>query len=78
MTLPGTHKGERMKENEYKKVDADTVFYITADCPYCEAYLTVTDDMREHLTDGLSAEDCDQEVDCEHCKRTFIIDNIIW
>lgn len=61
---------------EYKKADAITHFNIMVDCPNCDRYLDVTEDLQEHLIDGLSAEDCDQEVTCEHCKKEFIVDNV--
>lgn len=64
--------------SDYKIIDAETHFSIMTDCPYCDAWLDVTDDMREHLNlhNGLSATHCDQEVDCKKCDRTFIVDNI--
>jgi len=59
-----------------KKVDANTSLEVWVDCPYCENYQNVLDDVKESMGYDLRAEDVDIEITCKECKKTFMIVDI--
>lgn len=63
-----------------KKSDATTYLEILCICPNCGACLDLIDDdwIKESLGGELRADNCDVEVNCDECKKAFIVENIYY
>lgn len=61
-----------------KEVYAHSSFEITTDCPYCDGYLDLTEELREALdpNDFLQSKDCDIEIKCPECNEIFLVKEI--
>lgn len=68
--------------NKMKTAKAETHLAIWVHCPYCDSYQNKFYDLRECLGsyggDFLRAEDCEQEIECEDCEKTFIVNEITY
>lgn len=62
---------------ELPKTTAKTSIEIWLFCPHCDVYQDRFDDLHEHLDDGEPrAENCEVELKCEACKKSFIVKEI--
>lgn len=61
-----------------KKATASTNLEIWVDCPHCDNYQNVFEEIRERLGDDLRAENVDEEITCddEDCGKTFLVTEI--
>lgn len=61
-----------------KKTTADTTLEVWTDCPHCNEYLEVTEQLRECLGEDLRATDIEEEITCDNkkCGKTFLITEI--
>lgn len=64
-----------------KKSDIYLQFYLNVDCPYCERYIDIADHDEDFVFanaifsnkwDDLE----DQEFECPHCFKTFLINKV--
>ena len=61
---------------ELKTAVAVTHLQIWVNCPNCDNYQEVLDNVRESLGGELSVDECEEEVRCDECKEVFLIDRI--
>lgn len=62
-----------------KKTIATSRLTITTDCPYCDEYLDLTDELAECLNDEdgfLRAKEIEHETECPRCHKHFIVEQI--
>jgi hypothetical protein len=61
-----------------KKVDANCHIEVLCNCPYCDAYEDIfdNDNVKESMGNDHRAENCELEVSCSECGKTFIVENI--
>ena len=64
--------------NEPKSTSASTHLDITVECPYCDNYQFVTEDLKEELGYDLRSENVDREITCDNseCQKNFIVTDI--
>ena len=61
---------------EYKKVDASFHCEVMCNCPNCDAYIDIRDDVSEHLDKYNQAMNIDIEIECTECREYFIVENV--
>jgi uncharacterized Zn finger protein len=61
-----------------KTTEAQTTLEINCNCPYCDAYLDITDESKEYLDETLRTENDEIEIRCEECNDIFIVDKITY
>ena len=60
-----------------KKTQAKTHAQCNVVCPYCDNDQNRFEDLKEHFnTEELRAEECDAQIACNYCEKTFIVDLI--
>ena len=59
-----------------KKVDATTHIEVVTNCPYCNAFEDVFDDVKESMGYEPRADNCDVEATCSECQEVFIVTNV--
>ena len=61
-----------------KKTMASTHLDIKVDCPHCDNYQDVFEELRECLGDDLRAEEIEEEIVCDNdkCGKTFLVTEI--
>lgn len=61
-----------------KKVDASCWIEILCTCPYCGEVVDIFDDdrIKESMGNDHRVEECNIEIICSECKKTFIVENI--
>jgi len=65
--------------DELIEVSAETHFKIMLDCPHCNHYQDRQDDLTESLDPhSLSTDNCDVELECEKCGKSFIVKEVIY
>jgi len=66
-----------MTDENTRTAIAQSHFDIHVDCPYCDNWQDVTDDLQEYLDENeLRADECSAEVTCEKCKKEFIVTKV--
>ena len=61
---------------EYQKVNANCFIEVVCNCPHCNAFEDVFEDVREVMDDDHSASNIDVEHKCSECEKTFVIENV--
>ena len=60
-----------------KTAVAETSIEIWVHCPHCDEYQNRLEDLREELDyNELRAEECEAEIKCEDCEKSFIVNKI--
>lgn len=73
------NKKSMKTKTELKETYATSHFEIYVECPYCDYYQDRREDLVEYLDgEALSAEECDVELTCSDCGKSFIINEIIY
>ncbi len=64
-------------EKNYKTTTASFSICLYCECPYCKDWQNIFDKLdaedHEYFNERYSVDDCKILVDCERCKKTFII-----
>lgn len=66
------------QEEEYKEVEALSVLEVVVNCPHCDSYQDVTDQVKEFLDDDLRADGLEIIIMCDNkkCKENFLITKV--
>lgn len=63
-----------------KKASATTYLEVWVDCPHCQNYQEVTDELREELVSDLTANHLDTEINCDNkeCKKVYMVTKVTY
>ena len=59
-----------------KTVIANSYLEVMVNCPYCDNYQDILDDVRYDLDNTLRAKDMATEIKCEECGKNFYVKEV--